>query len=272
MFERPEHFFRPRAWIRIQFSPRVEPLHTAVSSVYVNAQSASNVECFNQTVRFAEHGNTIPISREGGSPSFLVAPLSITGESGQTYIGEFQPSFTPGVGRFRLHQGYLTLLPGKLPGGPVESYANVRLWMTSGAAGNQMGVARLGAFAKAAPAHQLQVTNVTAAAGGTDGESFASAKHRFAETMLSRQRLLTRADIETAIRAFDRRITRIEVRPLLARSAKGLRRLHRIAISAHREQFVAPEEEGRVLLADLESYLKERAPMDVDLAVELMWS
>jgi hypothetical protein len=272
LFERPALFRRPRAWLRVPLSPRVEPLHTALSAVHVNVQSASNVESFNQTIRFKENGTTIPISREAGTGSYLVAPLAITGESGQTYLREFQPSFAPGVGRFRLHQGYLTLIPGKMPDGSEDTYANIRLWMTLGAAGNQMGATRLNSFAKAAPVANLQAANITAAAGGTDGEGFASAKQRFAEALLSRQRLLTRNDLETAIRSFDRRICGIDVRPLLARGANGLRRLHRIDIRAARQEFVAPDEEARVLLADLESYLSDRVPLDVDLSLKLEWA
>ncbi len=271
IFERSGLFLKPRAWLRIQFDARVEPLHTAISAVYLHAQSASNMECSNQTVRFAENGTTIPISGETGGRSFLVAPLSITGESGETYLPEFQPSLHPGIGRYRLHHGYLTLLPGKMPNGADESYANVRLWMTAGAAGNHMGVARLRSFGKA-PARGLSVENITAAAGGSNGEGLYSAQRRFSEALLSRQRLLTRADLEVSIRSFDRRITSIDVHPILARSARGLRRMHRITVTALRDRFAAPEEEARALVTDLHSFLAERMPLDVDVSVELAWA
>ncbi len=272
IFERPGLFIRPRAWLRIQLDARVETLHTAISAVYLHAQSASNVECSNQTVNFKENGTTIPVSRETGGRSFLVAPLSITGESGETYLPEFQPSFSPGIGRYRLHQGYLTLLPGKMPDGSEETYANVRLWMTAGTAGNQMGVARLQSFVKEPPVRGLTVENITAGAGGSDGEGLHSAQRRFSEALLSRQRLLTRIDLETSIRSFDRRITRIDVHPILVRSTRGLRRLHRITVMAGRDRFAAPEEEARVLVNDLHSYLAERVPLDVDVNVELAWT
>ncbi|MCU1224443.1 MAG: hypothetical protein JWQ42_2536 [Edaphobacter sp.] len=272
IFERPGLFLRPRAWLRIQLDVRVEALHSAISAVYLHAQSASNVECSNQTVRFTENGTTIPVSRETGGRSFLVAPLSIAGESGKTYLPEFQPSFSPGVGRYRLHQGYLTLIPGKMPDGADEGYANVRLWMTTGASGNQMGVARLQSFAKEPPVRGLSVENITAAAGGSDGEGLHSARRRFSEALLSRQRLLTRIDLEVSIRSFDHRITRIDVHPILARSARGLRRLHRITVMARRDRFTAPEEEARTLVNDLHNFLAERVPLDVDVNVELAWT
>ena len=271
IFERPEFYLKPRAWLRIHLDAHVEALHTALSAIYLHAQSASNVECSNQTIRFRESGTTIPVSKENGGRSFLVVPLSITGESGETYLPEFQPSFSPGIGRYRLHQGYLTLLPGKMPNGEDETYANLRLWMTMGAAGNQMNVARLQSFAKP-PARGLLVENITAAAGGSDGEGLHSAQRRFSEALLSRQRLLTRADLEVSIRSFDRRITSIDVRPILARRARGLRRLHRITITAERNRFAAPEEEARILVADLDSFLRERMPLDVDADVELAWA
>jgi hypothetical protein len=201
-----------------------------------------------------------------------VAPLSITGESGETYLQEFQPSFHSSIGRYRLHQGYLTLLPGKMPDGVDETYANVRLWMTAGATGNQMGVARLQSFAKAPAARGLSVENITAAAGGSDGEGLHSAERRFSEALLSRQRLLTRTDLEVSIRSFDRRITGIDVHPILARSTRGLRRLHRITVTAVRDRFAAPEEEACALVQDLRSFLAERVPLDVDVNVELAWA
>ena len=158
-----------------------------------------------------------------------------------------------------------------MPNGEDESFANVRLWMTKGAAGNQMGVARLQSFAKA-PAHGLSVENITAAAGGSDGEGLHAAQRRFSEAVLSRQRLLTRTDLEVSIRSFDRRITGIDVHPVLARSARGLRRLHRITVMAERDRFAAPEEEARTLIMDLHSFLAERMPLDVEADVELAWA
>jgi hypothetical protein len=272
IFEHPSLWLRPRAWLRIQLDSRVEPLHTAISSIHLHAQSASNVECANLTVRFAEHGLTVPISRESGGASFLVAPLSITGEGGDAWLPEFQPSFKPAIGRYRLHQGHLTLIPGKMPDGRDESYANIRLWMTLGAIGNQMGMARLTSFAQE-PARGLSVENITAAAGGTNGESLHAAHRRFSEALLSRQRLLTRNDLEVAIRSFDTRIEAIDVHPLLARGTRGgLRRLHRITVSVPRDRFAAPEEEGRALVADLDGFVKERLPLDVDAEVELAWN
>ncbi|WP_158942864.1 hypothetical protein [Granulicella sp. S190] len=273
IFERPALFIRPRAWLRIQLDARVEPLHAALTAVHLHAQSASNVGCLNQTVRFAEHGTTIPVSVETGGHSLLVAPLAITGESGISYLPEFHPSFTPGQGRYRLNQGYLTLLPGKMANGSDETVANVRLWMTAGRAGNQMSATRLHSFAKGAPARNVTVENITTAAGGSNGESADAAQQRFSEALLSRQRLITRADLELALRSFDRRITGVGVAPTLARGPRGqLRRLHQITVTALRERFADPEEEKRILIVDLESYLADRVPLDVDVRVEVAWS
>jgi hypothetical protein len=143
--------------------------------------------------------------------------------------------------------------------------------MTSGAAGNQIGVGRLRSFAQS-PARGLTVENITAAAGGSDGEGIASAQRRFAGALLARQRLLTRADLDVSIRSFDRRIARIEVQPILARTARGLRRTHRITVLAGRDRFAAPDEEARTLVMDLQAFLTERVPLDVDIEVQLAWA
>jgi hypothetical protein len=270
IFGRAGMFIRPRAWLRIPLDSRVEPLHTALTTVCLHAQSASNVECVNQTVHFTENGGTIPIGMEAGGRLSLVAPLSITGESGDTYIPEFEPSYHAGVGRYRLQRGFLTLLPGKMPGGREERFANVRLWMARGEAGNRMGVAQLRSFAKA-PARGLSVENITGAAGGADGEDLASAQRRFSEAILSRERLITRTDLDISIRSFDPRVRMLDVQPMLVRDTKGLRKLHRIRVSAQRDRFVEPEEEARILVQDLQRFLADRVPVDIDTSVELAW-
>ena len=273
IFGRPTLFLRPRIWLRIPLDPRVEPLHTAISAVHLHAQSVSNVQLVNQTIRFAEHGTTIPLTPQDGIRSFLVAPLSVTGESGDTYQPEFQPAFAPGRGRYRLQRGHLTLLPGKMPNGQDETSASVRLWMSEGAGGNGMGAARLRHFARKLPGPEVLVENITTAAGGADGEPLDATRKRFAEVLLARQRLITRADFEIALRSFDARVTRVQIDPTLTRGlCGGLRRLHRITVTAPREWFAEPEAEGRVLVADLETYLAQRIPLDADVVVELAWA
>src|SRR5258708_30301999 len=95
--------------------------------------SASNVECFNETISFEQAGTSIPITRDaGGTASHLVSPQSILGEKGTAYIADVQPSTDRSVGRYAIRNGRIELRPALWPDGHQESYANVRLWVTKG--------------------------------------------------------------------------------------------------------------------------------------------
>jgi hypothetical protein len=262
----------PRAWLRIQLDPHVEPLHTALTAVHLHAQSASNVQLLHQTVRFSEHGTTIPLNPEGRNKLFLVSALSIAGESGRAYVPEYEQGTQAGAGRYRLEQQRVTLTPARMKDGRPETYANLRLWMTEGREGNGMGTARLNAFGKPTWASGLTVENLTASAGGTDGEALHAARQRFAEVLLSRERLFTRHDLETAVRSFDTRITAVDVAPRTQRGLHGgLRRVFHLLLHASRERFEG-EEETDVLMTELRRFLQERVPMDVEVSLELAWA
>jgi hypothetical protein len=265
-------FSRPRAWFRISMPVRIPWLHIAISSIWLHASSASNVECFNQTVYFGKHGASAPISREGGASKFLVAPLSVLGESATPYLQEFQPSSDPNTGRYTIQNGRIQLTPARGDHGRTDGYVNLRLWVTSGKLGNKVGPGQVESFINKAPAPFLKVVNPASAAGGTDGENFQDAHARFAHALLSRDRIITRADLIASVRAFDRRIRDAKVAFGLRRSAEGLQRVQRIAVTLSRDEFVDPEVETPVLIDELSRWLRDRFLYDIDLAVDLDWA
>jgi hypothetical protein len=264
-------FARPRAWLRISFPRRVADLHTGISSISLHAVSASNVECFNQTVRFEEHGASIPISREGGTSKFLVAPLSVFGEAKSAYLPEFQPSPDPDAGRYHIHGGRIELRPARHVDGHFDSYANLRLWVTSGSLGNKVGPGKLQTFLKKSGSPSLRVSNPTSAAGGTDGETAEQARERFALALRSRDRVVTHADLLAAVRAFDRRILNADISMGLERMDRGLQRVQRVRCVLDRNEFLDPDEERRVLAEELAGHLRERMLYGVELALQLEW-
>ncbi|MDQ6705869.1 MAG: hypothetical protein M3Z85_07880, partial [Acidobacteriota bacterium] len=160
----------PRAWLRISFPRDIPPLRSAIGSVHLHSMTASNVECFNQTIYFAKQGTSIPISSEAGTRSYLVAPLSIFGETEAPYVPEFQFSPDPDVGRYAIRNGRIELRPAKRPDGTGDAYANLRMWVTAGARGNTVAPGRVGGFVSSSGAGGMRVANFTAAAGGTNGE------------------------------------------------------------------------------------------------------
>lgn len=267
-----ELFQRPRAWFRITFPHGLPALDTAIGGITLNAMSASNVELFNQTIRFAEHGTAIPISREGGARWHLVAPLSVIGENDTPYLLETEASANPLAGRYAFRNGRIELVPAKRADGREQAYANLRVWITSGTAANQVGPGRVTAIAAKGPAAQLRVTNPTAAAGGTDEEPLADAQTRFHQALLSRDRIVTRADLFANVKAFDRRVQDATIRSGLERLPGGLRRVERVTVHLNPDSFHEPELEGRYLKDELEAMLRTRMLNDVEVVVELAWS
>jgi hypothetical protein len=262
---------QPRAWIRIGMPRRAPNLHTGIGSIWLHAVSASNVECFNETVRFDEQGGSIPVSREAGAAKYLVAPLSIFGEAKSVYLPEFEPSPDADAGRYSIHNGRIRLRPAKGQDNKPDAYANLRLWLSSGSLGNTVGPGKVQAFLKRPGSPGLRISNPTSAAGGTDGESFQDAQARFACALLSRDRIVTRADLAAAARSFDRRIRSADVSMGLERTPRGIRRVQRVRCLVDRNDFLDPEEEARVLGQELQLYLQERFLYDIELSLKLEW-
>ncbi len=237
----------------------------------MHAVTASNVECLNQTIYFDKQGTSIPISREGGTANYLVAPLSIFGEHGSAYLPDLQPSSDPDTGRYTIRSGRIELRPAKRSDGREESYANVRIWATAGLLGNRVGPGQVEAFLKKGDLSAIRISNPTAAAGGSDGESYDEARIRFAEALLSRDRIVTRTDAEAVARSFDPRIVKVNVAAGLNRTERGLQRLQRITCTLDRNAFTDPDVELRVLEDDLARFLRTRLLYDTDLALKMEW-
>ncbi|MFZ0964836.1 MAG: baseplate J/gp47 family protein [Terriglobia bacterium] len=264
-------FDAERAWIRISMPQEIPDLHTGLTSIMLHAVTASNVECFNQSIDFGRHGKSIPVSLEGGTPRHLVAPLSVVGSQGSAYLPEFEPSTDPGLGRYALRNGRIELRPARRADGVEDTGANLRLWVTAGSAGNRVGPGQVKTLLRPGSFSGLSLSNPTAAAGGTEGETLQETQMRFAEALLSRDRIVTRADLVAASRAIDRRILKVDVSSGLDRDQHGLRRVERVKVVLNRNDFLDPAEEGRQLQQELTERLGRRVLFDTELRVDLVW-
>jgi hypothetical protein len=262
----------PRAWLRISMPRDICNLHTGLVGISLNCVSASNVEPLNETIYFDKDGTSIPVKGETGGTKHLVAPLSISGEAGHPYLSEFEPSPDPGAGRYRIHEGRIDLTPARRGDNRADSYVNVRLWLTNGDLGNHIEPGQIHTPLRKGALSNLQVTNVVRAAGGTNGESLQEARRRFSYALLSRDRIVTRADLTAAVSALDRRILKADVSSALQRSECGLQRVQRVRVLLDRNDFLDPVEEGRVLKDDLATHLRERFLYDTESVVELEWT
>jgi hypothetical protein len=271
LFGLPQNFLnKDRAWIRIAMPQEIANLSTALNSVHLHAISASNVERFNQTIYFDQHGTSVPVSKEGGSRSYLLAPISIFGECGSEYVPQFQSSFDDRVGRYSIENGRIALTPAHGSDGRRDTYVNLRLWVTSGARANRVDPGKIQSFSEPAPTG-IRISNLTAAAGGADEESFTDARSRFARAVLSRDRLVTRSDLIASLRAFDRRVLGATLAAGLERGVQGLKRIQRITVQLSPGDFIDPLEEGRLLAEEIRLYLDQQFLYDMDLAISLEW-
>jgi len=171
-----------------------------------------------------------------------------------------------------LHNERLTLHPGSDADGQPQTAANVRLWLTNGELGNRVGPGDITGFAHSATFDDISVNHVTAAAGGSNGDDYPSTQRRFAEALLSRGRVVTRADLEASTLSFDRRILAVEVRSQIERQPEGLRRIERLWVTLDDDGFTQPELELPVLQQGLENYLRQRLVQGILLDVRFEWS
>lgn len=263
----------PRVWIKIPLPPGVPSLRNAVNGILLHAMTASNVFCRNQTIQLGRDGSSVPVGRSSdGIQEMLVAPLSVSSLANEPYEAGLRPRRNAAVGWYELHNDRLTLHPGSDPDGQPQTAVNVRLWLTNGELGNRVGPGDITGFANSATFDDISVNHVTAAAGGTNGEDHPSTQRRFAEALLSRGRIVTRADLEASTLSFDRRILKVEVRSQIERQPEGLRRMERLWVTLDEGGFTRADLELPVLQQGLESYLKQRLVQGILLDVRFEWS
>ncbi len=262
----------PRVWIKIPMPPEVVALHHSINNILLHTMTASNVFCRNQTVRFERDGASIPVSRDTGAPEYLVAPLAVTGVANEPYEQGMRPRQNAATGWYELHNNRLTLHPGLNADDTPHEAANVRLWLTNGELANRVGPGDITGFANSATFDRMEVAHLSAAAGGTNGEDYGSEQRRFAEALLTRGRIVTRADLQAAALAYDRRILRAEVQSRIERRVEGLRRVENLTLTLESESFAKPELELAALQLELEASLRARLVQGLELAVRFEWS
>ena len=263
----------PRLWIKIPLPPVVPSLRSSVNGILLHAITASNVFCRNQTIKLEHDGASVPMGRSGdGIQEMLVAPLSVSSMSNEPYEAGVRPRRNASVGWYELHNDRLTMHPGIDPDGKPQRAVNVRLWLTNGELGNRVGPGDITGFANSATFDEISVRHINAAAGGTNGENYSTTRRRFAEALLSRGRIVTRADLEATTLAFDRRILAVEVRSQIERRPEGLRRMERLWVTLDEAGFTQAELELPVLQQGLENYLKERLVQGILLDVRFEWN
>lgn len=262
----------PRLWIKIPMPPNVPTLHHAINGILLHTMTASNVFARNQTIRYEQDGVSIPVVKEGGTPEHLVAPLTVMSTNNDPYEASTRPGADPSVGRFELANNRLTLYPGTDNDGRPHTGANIRLWLTNGTLGNRVGPGDIIGFANAAALNGVRLAPFTAASGGSDGENLASEERRFADALLTRGRIVTKQDLETAALAIDRRILDASSSSGVSRKNGGIHRIERLQLTLDSHGFSKPEIELPALKSQVESSLRARIVQGLELEVEFLWN
>jgi hypothetical protein len=264
-------FSKKRAWIKIGL-PECYNLNEQIVRIALHCVTASNLEVLNQTLYFKLSGTSVPVSSEGGTTKHLVEPISVIGESGTTYMGESQPSSDASVGRYRFRNGRIEINPAHTSETAVDQFATVRLLVSDGVRANSVAAGSIKAFVSRGSTPGLTVTNLTAGAGGTDGEPSKHARERFAELLLCRERIVSQSDLEVVIKAFEPKVSQVRIRPTLERTQQGLRRIHRVTVVVPKDLLLDVEEQSRVLQQELERHLRDRVLIDLDVRVAVEWT
>ena len=264
-------FRKQRAWIKIGL-PECHNLNEEIIRIALHCVTASNLEVLNQTLYFKRTGTSVPVSSEAGTAKHLVQPIAVIGESGTTYLTESQPSSDPSVGRYHFRNGRIEISPAQPAQGVADEYATVRLLVSNGSRANSVGAGSIKTFLSRGASPGLSVTNLTAAAGGTDGEPSRDARERFAELLLCRERVVTQSDLEVVVKAFEPKVSQVRIRPTLERTPQGLRRIHRVTVVVSKDLLLDVDEQSRVLQQELERHLKDRVLLDLDVRVAVEWT
>ena len=104
-----------------------------------------------------------------------------------------------------------------------------------------------------------RVSNLTPSKGGSAPPAYSDARDRFAELLRTRDRIVTAADIEIAVRAAEPRVRDVLVEGASEITGAGLNLVTQVTVTAPPDQFADPEAEFERLATELQQYLTERS-------------
>ncbi len=116
-------------------------------------------------------------------------------------------------GRFRyLGAGRFEFAPARQASGRFDLYAMLRILYCDGDSANGIAAGKIEQIRSELPQNPLaRVTSLTPSKGGSNPPEYPEARLRFAEQLRTRERVVTAADIEIAVRATEPRVTDVQV-------------------------------------------------------------
>jgi hypothetical protein len=256
--------------VHVPLAPGLEGVASSLQRIAVNAVTASNMDIVAEQVPFDRMGSVVTLEPEGKKGRFLMGVLGITGEQGTAYAADSALDVPIGAGRWRYRDRRMDMRPAQNVTGRYDTYAMVRLLYCDGenangidpGAVNQIGAPLSNVTAKAA--------NLVPSRAGTAPPDYAPAKLRFAELVRTRERVVTSSDAEIAVRAFEPRARRVDVKAVTTIAAGRARLGQAIAVSVRVDDFADAEAELPRLEAQLQRHLQDRAVLGFDVAVTVV--
>lgn len=254
---------RPLAWVQIPLPAGLRGVANAITRIAVNCVTASNVEVWSEQIDFDRMGSVVTHRPLGSDRRHVMGVLSVVGETGEPYAATGDLEARPGAGRYRYRgRGQFEFAPARQPSGRFDTYAMLRLLYCDGDEGNGIPPGEVKQIRSDLPNNPTaRVASLTPSKGGAAPPGYADARDRFAELLRTRDRLVTAADIEIAVRAFEPHLdrARIDIESLSEITDAGLGLVTRVTAHAPRDKFADPEAELERLGVELERYLADRA-------------
>lgn len=267
--ERPDALDRPLIWIQIPLPTDVQEVAPSLHRVELHCVSASNVEVFNERLAFGRSGGVVSLEPEGKRNRHLMGVVSVVGESGTPYVEESDIHAPVAMGRYRHRARRLEMRPGTTKTGRPDAYAMVRLLYCDGDAANGLEPGDLKQISTSLRNVTAQVKNLTVTRGGGPPPEYTEARLRFADQIKSRERVVTAADVESAVRSFEPRVGGVRVSSGPQVTAEGTRRVERVSVQISAADFADPESETARLGRALRDHLQGRAVLGTLFQVEV---
>jgi hypothetical protein len=260
---------QPLVWLHVPLAPGTPSVASALQRIALNAVTASNMEVVAEQLPFDRMGSVVTLEPEGRKGRFLMGVLSVTGERGTAYAPDAALEVPLGAGRWRYRDRRLDLRPAQDATGRLDTYAMVRLLYCDGESANGIdpgGIRQIGSPLANVTA---KVSNLVPSRAGSAPPEYPPAKLRFAELVRTRERVVTAADAEIAVRAFEPRVTSVSVTPVTSLEGGRARQGQLVSASVPPADFADPEAELPRLEAQLERHLRERAVLGFDVTVQV---
>ncbi len=263
----------PLAWVRVPLPSTLHAVADAIQRVEVNCVTASNVEAWSEQVIFGRAGTAVSLAPEGRADRHVLAIVSVAGESGAAYAEESDASAPLSHGRYRYRAGTLEFRPARTAAGRADGYAMARLLICDAERANGMEAGDVRRIGTSLANTTAQVANLTPTRGGGPPPPFAEARMRFAELLRTRDRVVTEADVELTVRAFEPRVRGVRVESVAELHEGALRRVEAVTAFLDPADFADPVAEAARLRGQLQRHLQERAALGqrMRVAVEYGW-